>query len=144
MNEALLDANALIAAFDESHADHRRAHRFVNGLKRFRTTPQTQGAFLRFFTRPWTDVSGERRPPRMTTGQAMGHLRAILGLPSHRFLSDDLSFDHVSMRSLSGFKQWNDAYLIALAARHKLPLATLERKLDNMDGPGAPVVRVLP
>ena len=144
MTKALLDANALIAAFDESHADHQRAHAFVHGLGRFFTTPQTQGAFLRFFTRPWTDATGGRQPPRMTTGQAMGHLQAILALPQHRFLPDDLPFDRVSMRSLSGFKQWNDAYLIALAAAHKLPLATLERKLDSMDSPSSPVVRVLP
>ena len=109
-----------------------------------RVLQATTHAFLRFFTRPWTDAAGERRPPRMTTGQAMGQLRTILALPQHRFLPDDLSFNCVSMRSLSGFKQWNDAYLIALAAAHKLPLATLERKLDNMDSPSSPVVRVLP
>jgi hypothetical protein len=39
----------------------------------------------------------------------MNHRKAILALPKHRFLADDLSFDQVSMRSLSGFKQWNDA-----------------------------------
>lgn len=141
MNRALLDANALIAAFDQSHADHARAAGFVASLRQFYTSPQTQGAFLRFFTRSWTDATGQRQPPRMSTGQAMGHLKAILALPAHRFLVDDLSFEKVSMRSLSGFKQWNDAYLIALAAKHGLSLATLERKLDNMDDPVARVVR---
>lgn len=144
MNRALLDANTLIAAFDESHADHRRASAHVEGVQQFFTTPQTQGAFLRFFTRPWTDAAGQRRPPRMTTGQAMGHLKAILALPKHHMLPDDLPFDRVSMRALSGFKQWNDAYLIALATKHRLPLATLDRKLDNMDNPTSPVVRILP
>ena len=143
MNKVLLDANTLIAAFDESHADHRRAREFVGALPQFCTSPQVQGAFLRFFTRPWTDASGQRRPPRMTTGQAMGHLQAILALPRHRFLPDDVPFDKVSMRSLSGFKQWNDAYLIALARHHRLKLATLERKLDNMDDAKAPVVQVI-
>lgn len=140
MNKALLDANALIAAFDESHADHVRARAYVRGLKRFFTCPQTQGAFLRFFTRPWTDATGARRPPRMSTGQAMGCLKAIVSLPSHDFLPDDLSFEVVSMRSLSGFKQWNDAYLMALARKHGLPLATLERKLDTMEDPRKPVL----
>jgi hypothetical protein len=144
MNEALLDANTLIAAFDESHADHRRAHAYVRRLDRFITTPQTQGAFLRFLTRPWTDATGERQPPRMSTGQAMGHLKTILSLATHKFLPDDLSFDRVSMRSLSGFKQWNDAYLIALAAKYGLRLATLERKLDNMDDPRSPAVLAVP
>ncbi|MGE3311991.1 MAG: TA system VapC family ribonuclease toxin [Limisphaerales bacterium] len=143
MSEALLDANALIAAFDASHVDHGRARDYVRGLQRFLTCPQTQGAFLRFFTRPWTDTAGERRPPRMSTGQAMGYLRTILALPNHRFVPDNLPFDQVSMRSLSGFKQWNDAYLIALAAKHHVPLATLERKLDNMDEPGRPTLVVI-
>ncbi len=140
MSKALLDANTLIAAFDESHADHGRANAFVGAVQQFYTSPQTQGAFLRFFARPWTDAAGQRQPPRMTTGQAMGHLKAILALRKHRFLADDLPFDRVSMRSLSGFKQWNDAYLIALAAKHRLRLATLERKLDNMDSPSSPVL----
>ncbi|MGH7973521.1 MAG: hypothetical protein ACREIC_32800, partial [Limisphaerales bacterium] len=62
----------------------------------------------------------------------------------HRFVPDDLPFERVSMRSLSGFKQWNDAYLIALAAKHRLKLATLERKLANMDDPDAPVLYLVP
>jgi hypothetical protein len=144
MNRVLLDANVLIAAFDESHADHRRARAFVAGLPGFRTCPQTQGAFLRFFTRPWTDARGVRQEPRLSTGQAMTQWRAIVALPEHRFLPDDVPFEAVSMRSLSGFKQWNDAYLIALARKHRAMLATLERKLDNMDAPETPVMHRIP
>jgi predicted nucleic acid-binding protein len=143
MNKVLLDANALIAAFDESHADHARAHAFVSSLGQFHTSPQTQGAFLRFLTRPWSDAAGQRHAPRMSTGQAMSHLTAILALPQHRFLADSLPFNLVSMRSLSGFKQWNDAYLIALVAKHGLKLATLDRKLDNMDNLDSPVVHII-
>ena len=143
MNEALLDANALIAAHDEAHADHRRARKFVDGLDHFLTCPQTQGAFLRFFTRPWRDAEGHDQPPRLTTAEAMHHLNAIVALKAHRFLPDDLPFTKVSMRSLSGFKQWNDAYLIAAAAKAGIPLATLERKLENMDNvPRSVVVRI--
>lgn len=131
--KALLDANALIAAFDQDHVDHVRANAYVTGLSYFYTSPQTQGAFLRFFTRPWMDATGQRREPRMTTGTAMAQLKRIASLPKHRFLPDDVPFHQVSMRSLSGFKQWNDAYLIALAGKHSLKLATLDRKLDNMD-----------
>ncbi len=144
MSKALLDANALIAAFDQSHADHRRARAYVLSLAEFYTSPQTQGAFLRFFTRPWTDSAGQRCAPRMSTGQAMEHLQAILALPKHNFLPDELPFTDVSMRSLSGFKQWNDAYLIALARKQGLKLATLERKLQNMDDPRQPVIHVIP
>lgn len=144
MNEVLLDANALIAAYDEAHTDHQRARRFVDGLKHFCTSPQTQGAFLRFFTRPWRNAEGKDQPPRLTTAEAKHHLSAILALKEHRFLPDDLPFTQVSMRSLSGFKQWNDAYLIAKAVKAGMPLATLERKLENMDNVSSPVIFQIP
>lgn len=73
----------------------------------------------------------------------MSRLKALLALPKHQFIPDDIPYDRVSMRSLSGFKQWNDAYLIALAAKHKLKLATLERKPDNMDSTQAPALHVI-
>jgi uncharacterized protein len=143
MNNALLDANALIAAFDESHSDHERALTFLSGSQKFFTTPQTEGAFLRFFTRGWTDPNGGRQPPRLDTRTAMARLKIIAALPNHEFLSDDMSFTEVSMVSLSGFKQWNDAYLIALARKHSLRLCTLERKLANMDDPSNSVLTLI-
>jgi predicted nucleic acid-binding protein len=144
MNKALLDANALIAAFDENHLDHLRAREFLDALKTFYTTPQTEGAFLRFLTRPWTDADGVRQKPRLTTGEAMRQLKEVQGLGEHRFLSDDISFSSVSMRSLSGFKQWNDAYLIALAKHHGLKLATLDKKIENMDDAKDAVLKFIP
>lgn len=144
MNEALLDANALIAAFDESHVDHRRARAFVERLRLFYTSPQTEGAFLRFFTRPWTDANGTRQEPKLSTGEAMHQLKEIHKLDQHRFLPDDLSFADVSMRSLSGFKQWNDAYLIALARKHNLKLATLDKKIRNMDDESGSATAFIP
>jgi predicted nucleic acid-binding protein len=144
MNEALLDANVLIAAHDEAHADHKRARLFVDGLKWFCTCPQTHGAFLRFFTRPWRNADGKDQPPRLTTAEAMSHLTAILQLKTHRFLPDDLPFSKISLRSLSGFKQWNDAYLIAKAVKAGMKLATLERKLENMDNLSKPVIFRIP
>lgn len=41
-------------------------------------------------------------------------------------------------------KQWNDAYLFALASRHQVRLATLERKLENMDDLKSPVLHLIP
>lgn len=144
MNDALLDANTLIAPHDQSHADEDRAREFIGGLNCFSTCPQTQGAFLRFFTRPWRDREGFERPPRLTMGAAIERLSAILESKKHRFFPDNFSFTDVSMRSLSGFKQWNDAYLIAKAAKRKVRLATLERKLENMDHEARLIVFQLP
>ncbi|MDB6041388.1 MAG: hypothetical protein JWM99_5229 [Verrucomicrobiales bacterium] len=74
----------------------------------------------------------------------MAHLKAILELTEHRFLADEICFTAVSMKSLSGFKQWNDAYLMSEARRHNLKLCTFERKLDNMETAGAPVLMLIP
>jgi predicted nucleic acid-binding protein len=64
--------------------------------------------------------------------------------PKHAFLPDDEPFTGVSLRSLSGHRQWTDAYLLRLARKHGLRLATLERKMDNMDEVLAPALLVVP
>jgi len=140
----LLDSNALIAAFDETHEDHQRARKFIESINLFFTTPQTQGAFLRFFSRPWTDSQGTRQSPRLTAREALEHLKTIVALPEHRFLADEIPFTKISMKSLSGFKQWNDAYLIAQAKKQSFKLCTFERKLDNMDEASSPVLLLIP
>jgi len=144
MNEALLDVNLLIASVVENHVDHGRAHIFVSSLERFHTTPTVQGGFLRFLTRPWKDDQKREQPPRMTVTAALQTLRDMVASPRHVFLADDEPFINVSLRSLSGHRQWTDAYLLRLAQKHGLRLATLERKLDNMDDPRSPVLLVVP
>ena len=143
MSEALLDVNLLIAAVVENHADHARALRFLATLDRFHTTPTTQGGFLRFLTRPWKDAQRQEQPPRMTVANAFATLRDLTQSSQHAFLPDDEPFTGISLRSLSGHRQWTDAYLLRLARKHGLKLATLERKMDNMDDPAAPALLVV-
>jgi uncharacterized protein len=140
MNEAILDVNVLIAAHLSNHEAHVSARRFVDSLQRFYTTPATQGGFLRFLTRPWKNRQGEPQPPRMTTADAFATLTRLTAQSKHVFLPDDVSYGAVSLKSLSGHRQWTDAYLIALARKHRQKLATLETKLDNMDDMTAPVL----
>ena len=144
MTEALLDANTLIAAFFPQHVDNARSRSFVESLDHFYTTPLTQGAFLRFLTRPWKNEAHEAQPPLMQPATAMQLLAEVESSPHHTFLADNVSFSAVSLRSLSGHKQWTDAYLIALARRHHLRLATLERKMDNMDDAEQSVIFKVP
>lgn len=143
MSEALLDVNVLIAAHLTNHTDHATARQFVDSLERFYTTPTTQGGFLRFLTRPWKDKNGEPQPPRMTPAQAIATLRNLTAQSKHAFMPDDIAFESVSLKSISGHRQWTDAYLIALAQQHGQQLATLEGKLDNMDDIAAPVLKKL-
>lgn len=143
MSEALLDVNLLIASVVENHVDHGRARSFVSSLDRFHTTPTTQGGFLRFLTRPWKDEQKLEQPPRTNVHQAIQTLRNVINAPRHVFLPDDELFINVSMRSLSGHRQWTDAYLLCLARKHRLRFATLERKLENMDDVKNPVLLVI-
>jgi uncharacterized protein len=143
MNEALLDVNLLIACVVENHVDHRRAKKFLASLDRFYTTPTTQGGFLRFMTRPWKDEKKAEQPPRMTVAEALETLREVISSPAHIFLPDDEPFTNVSLRSMSGHRQWTDAYLMRLARKNGLHFATLERKLNNMDDARAPVLLVV-
>lgn len=143
MNEALLDVNLLIACVVENHVDHRCAKKFLSSLDLFYTTPTTQGGFLRFMTRPWKDEKRVEQPPRMTVAEALETLRGVTGSPTHIFLPDDEPFTNVSLRSMSGHRQWTDAYLMRLARKNGLRFATLERKLNNMDDVRAPVLLVV-
>ena len=143
MSEALLDVNLLIAAVVENHADHDRALKFISTLDRFYTTPTTQGGFLRFLTRPWKDEQKREQPPRMSIAKAFETLRDVTQWPRHGFLPDDEPFTGVSLRSMSGHRQWTDAYLLRLARKHNVKLGTLERKLDNMDDAASPALLVV-
>lgn len=144
MSEALLDVNLLIASVIENHADHERAQYFLATVERFHTTPTTQGGFLRFLTRPWKDERRQEQPPRMTIAEAFAALRDVSNSTKHVFLPDDEPFTAVSLRSLSGHRQWTDAYLLHLARKHGLRLATFERKMDNMDDAASPVLLLVP
>src|SRR6185436_67847 len=138
MSEALLDVNLLIAAVVENHADHERALKFVSAVDRFYTTPTTQGGFLRFLTRPWKDEQKREQPPCMAIAKAFETLRDVTQWPRHSFLPDDEPFTGLSLRSMSGHRQWTDAYLLRLARKHNVKLATLEKKMDNMDDANSP------
>ena len=132
MNEALLDVNLLIASVVENHADHERAQRFVETLQTFNTTPTTQGGFLRFRSSLERRAKAEQ-PPRMSIAAAFAALRAVTDLSTILFYRMTRSFTRVSLRSLSGHRQWTDAYLLSLARKYGMRLATLERKMENMD-----------
>lgn len=144
MSEALLDVNLLIASVVTNHEHHSRAQLYLATLDRFYTTPTTQGGFLRFLTRPWKDEHRREQAPRMTMAQAFSVLGGIVASRKHVFLADDEPFTSVPLRSLSGHRQWTDAYLMALARKHRTKLATFETKLDNMEISTDPVLQKVP
>ena len=141
--EALLDVNVVIASVFADHVMHGPARKFVEGLERFHTTPMTQGGFLRFATRPWKNVRKEEQPPRLTMTEAQGILREFTSAAGHVFLPNDAPFTDLGLRSMQGHRQWTDAYLLHLARRHGLALASLESRMANLDAVVNPVLFVV-
>ena len=142
-SEALLDVNVVVAAVFADHPMHERARRFVAGLRRFCTTPTTQGGFLRFATRPWKNERREEQPPRLTMAEAQGKLKELTQTAGHAFVPDDVPFTELALRSMQGHRQWTDAYLLHLARRHGLALASLESRMANLEAPENAVLFVV-
>ncbi len=67
--------------------------------------------------------------------KAQTTLKEVTASDGHVFLPDDVAFTDLPMRSMSGHKQWTDAYLLRLAHRHSLRLASLESRMSNLDDP---------
>ena len=122
---------------------HREARQFLEGLERFYTTPTTQGGFLRFATRPWKNERKEEQPPRLSMPEAHSTLAQITSADGHVFLPDDAPFTELGLRSITGHRQWTDAYLLHLARKHRLRLASLESRMSNLDVPGATTLFVV-
>jgi uncharacterized protein len=142
-SEALLDVNVIVAAVFADHMMHAAARRFVETLERFCTTPATQGGFLRFATRPWKNEFKAEQQPRLSMAEAHAKLRDLTQAEGHLFLPDDAPFTDLSLRSLQGHRQWTDAYLLHLARKHKLTLASLENRMANLDDLQNPVLFVV-
>lgn len=117
----LLDANVLIALFDADHTHYRSASLWLAGLRdEFATCPIVEGALMRWFMRV-RGVEGR--------DLAVRELNKLAADPRHRFWPDDLAYAVAKWDGVMGHNQVTDAYLAALARRHKGRLATLDRGL---------------
>ena len=141
--EALLDVNIVIASVFADHMMQEAARRFVERVEKFYTTPTTQGGFLRFATRPWKNANKEDLPPRLNMAEAQSKHREFTAANGHLFLPDDAPFTDLGLRSMQGHKQWTDAYLLHIARRHRLALASLERRMASLDDPADPLLFVV-
>ena len=141
--EALLDVNVIIASVFADHVMHLSARHFVESLERFYTTPTIQGGFLRFATRPLKNERGGQQQPRLKMSEALAKLREFTGADGHDFLSDDIPFTDLDLRSMQGHRQWTDAYLLHIARKHGLVLASLESRMATLDDPAIPTLFVV-
>lgn len=121
MSARLLDSNVLIALFDASHVHHVRVRAWFIALREgFATCPVVEGALTRWLLR----MEG-----RNGTVAAVRELRKLAADPRHAFWPDDLAYADVEWKGVLGHGQATDAYLAALARKHRGRLATLDRGL---------------
>jgi toxin-antitoxin system PIN domain toxin len=116
----LLDGNVLVALMSADHVHHAAAVRwFTSTTAPFATCPITQGMLLRMLM----------RLADLNVDAALAVLAQVEAHPRHRFWPDVLSYGDVSWRGVMGHRQVTDAYLAALARRHRGKLATFDRGL---------------
>ena len=128
----LLDTNGFIALLVPQHVDHLRVHRFFLRCN-FATSPQIQLGALRFLTRPRTVAgAGRQLPPLHTADEALRLVRWLTHAKGKTFIAEDLNCaGRMPFGSVTGHRQWNDFYLVALAQHHSFMLATCESGLEQ-------------
>jgi len=130
---ALLDVNLLTALLWPAHEHHAAASRWFHGrgAATWATTPLTQLGFVRIVSNP--AFSRDALRPR----DAVVLLSENLSHPAHEFWAASLPVPgavHGMELALQGHQQFTDAYLLALARRHKGVLATFDRGLRALAG----------
>lgn len=115
----LLDANIVIALFDEAHVHRPAAQRwFVGNRKGFATCAIVEAALVRWLVR----LHG-----RDGTAWAVRELAKLAADTRHVFWSCDVPLTQVRWHGVVGHSQVTDAYLAALARHHGGRVATLDR-----------------
>jgi uncharacterized protein len=119
----LLDGNVLVALVTHSHVHHDAAQAwFASSNVPFATCPITQGTLIRLLM----------NVGKMTAQGAVDVLTALVGHPRHRFWPDAFGYDAVNWTGVIGHRQVTDAYLAALARRHRGRLVTFDGGLAGL------------
>ena len=131
MNKAtryLLDVNVLVAILDEDHIHHQAATKWFDtpGLQ-WAICAFTEAGFLRYMTRP--------RTGGMSMEEATAMLTRLTQEPGYRY--QPISADWTTLcgrffKRLFGHNQVTDAYLLGLAVRDGLVLATFDRAILHL------------
>lgn len=83
-------------------------------------------------------------PAAVTPSEAIALLERMREVVGHQFLADDVPLvvgAHVGATSIASHRHVTDAHLLAVARRHKVSLATLDRGIAALAG-GADVTIV--
>ncbi len=130
---ALLDVNVLIALFDNQHQYHAKAMKWLeqhikNGNK-WASCPITQNGCLRILATP-------NYPNTFNLSDIKVRLQKAVNHPNHVFFADDVSLTDdrlINWKSIQGYKQLTDVYLLALAQVHNACFVTIDNRItDNV------------
>lgn len=117
----LLDANVLIALFEQEHIHHSAVREWFLTLEdTYATCPIVEGALTRWIV---------RLEPKAGATVAVEELNKLANDPRHRFWPDDLGYAGVNFRGVLGHRQVTDAYLATLARKHGGGVVTLDQSL---------------
>lgn len=135
MSADLLDVNLLVSLAWPNHVHHAPARRWFDrqGRSGWATTPATESGFVR--------VSSNRSAIPTAVEPAVAHslLARMRGVAGHVFLPDDVELvvgdpPRVEAERVVTHGLVSDAHLLAVARRHGVRLATLDRGLSAIAG----------
>lgn len=137
MSGVLLDVNVLVALMWPDHDFHEPVQAWFgkNARKGWATCPITQAGFIRIVSNPSFSARAVSPP------DALRALDLTLRHPAHDFWADDILLSDaltIFGKRLTGHQQITDAYLLGLALHREGRLATLDRSVIELFGPGDP------
>jgi toxin-antitoxin system PIN domain toxin len=123
----MLDVNFLIALFQPAHIHHHRAREWwrANRTHGWASCPLTQNGFIRILSQP-------KYPAPMSVDDALLSLQRATTSSEHAFWADDISLldeQLIDRTRILGPKQLTDIYLLALAVKHGVRLATFDKAI---------------
>ena len=124
----LLDVNVMLALSWPAHIFHHPAERWFGrvGAKSWATCPMVEAGFVRILSNPAFSAQA------VSLTEAVRALEVSSKHPGHEFWPDDAAVaDALALVAtrIAGHQQITDAYLLALAVRHKGRLATFDKGL---------------
>jgi uncharacterized protein len=137
MTAYLLDVNVLLALSWPEHQFHEVVQGWFSrhARKGWATCPMVEAGFVRILSNPAFSAHA------ISPSEAVNALKFNTRHSAHQFWPDDLSVAEALAslpQEVGGHKQITDAYLLALAVRHRGKLATLDNGIRAW-GTGAAV-----
>jgi toxin-antitoxin system PIN domain toxin len=138
---ALIDVNLLVSIAWPNHVHHAPVLEWFGEASAggWATTAFTEAGFVRVSSNAAAIATA------VTPERAIAMLEQLRRVPGHRFLADDVQLviaSRLSRSHLRTHRNVTDAHLLALARRHRMPLATLDRGVAELAGERGDVILV--